>query len=347
VSAPLLQVMDLTVEYSQSGRRPPFRAVDGVSFELAAGETLGLVGESGSGKSTVGKALLHLTPVHSGRIAFEGRDITYLSGKDRRGLSSAMQVVFQDPYSSFNPSRTIGDSLREMLRPQGIRGRGVTQERAVGLMERVGLDASALDRYPGAFSGGQRQRIAIARALMVDPKLLICDEAVSALDLSVQAQVINLLSELQQERGISLLFISHDLAVVNHVSQRVMVLYKGRVMETGDTNTVYSRPQNPYTRVLLDAVPVPDPVLQRQRRASLLRSRETTFRPTGCPFANRCAFATEICESDVPVLEPVPGGSMVACHHWQRVSETLDPASAPTGRAALPETRARRTGIVR
>nr|WP_184842805.1 ATP-binding cassette domain-containing protein [Kribbella solani] len=271
----MLQVTDLTVEYVQGARRPPFRAVDGVDFELAAGETLGLVGESGSGKSTVAKALLRLVPTHRGRITFEGRDLTHLTGKDRRGLSSAIQVVFQDPYSSFNPARTIGDSLREMLRPQGIRDRSVAQARAAGLMERVGLDASALDGYPGAFSGGQRQRIAIARALMVDPKLLICDEAVSALDLSVQAQVINLLRELQQERRISLLFISHDLTVVNHVSQRVMVLYKGRVMEAGDTDTVYSHPRHPYTRVLLDAVPMPDPDAQRRRRANRLLSQET------------------------------------------------------------------------
>jgi peptide/nickel transport system ATP-binding protein len=244
----LLDVRDLTVEFPRGWRRPPLRAVDDVSFSLAPRETVGLVGESGSGKTTIGRAILGLAPVAEGTIRFSGNDITNASYRHRRDLSTTLQVVFQDPYSSLNPTRTIGQTLAEVLRAHGQPPRSEVRERVRFMLQRVGLPADAAQRYPSHFSGGQRQRVAIARALMKQPQLVICDEPTSALDLSVQAQVLNLLRELQRELELSYLFISHDLAVVRHVSHRIIVLYQARIMEQGDAATVYNAPAHPLTR---------------------------------------------------------------------------------------------------
>lgn len=267
MSEPLLEVSELAVEYSRGllGRHAT-RAVDGVSFTIAAGESVGLVGESGSGKTSIGAAILGLAPIASGRVVFDGEDTTQATASRRRALAAEMQAIFQDPYSSLNPVRTIAQTLAEPLIAQRRLGRAEIRERIGRMLVRVGLDESAGRRYPSQFSGGQRQRIAIARALIVSPRLVVCDEAVSALDLSVQAQVLNLLLELQEELSLSYLFISHDLDVVRHMTDRVMVLYRGRVVEAGESRQVCTQPTHPYTRALLMAVPVPHPRLQAERR---------------------------------------------------------------------------------
>jgi ABC-type glutathione transport system ATPase component len=264
-AVPLLELEDVVVRYRR-GRRT-LTAVDGVSLDVAPGETVGLVGESGSGKSSIARAALGLAPVASGTVRFAGADVTHLPFKRRRELYRQVQVVFQDPYGSLNPSRTIGQTLAEPLLAHGERDRRAVRERVDGMLARVGLPADAHDRYPGAFSGGQRQRIAIIRALMVQPQLVICDEAVSALDLSVQAQILNLLKHLQRERGLSYLFISHDIDVVRHMCDRIVVLNQGKVIESGPAARVSAMPAHPYTRALLDASPVPDPARQRRRHA--------------------------------------------------------------------------------
>ncbi|MFF7244936.1 oligopeptide/dipeptide ABC transporter ATP-binding protein [Embleya sp. NPDC008237] len=274
----------------------------GVSLGIGAGETVGLVGESGSGKSTIGRAVLGLNPVHAGRIRFEGVDITHATRNTRRGLADRLQVVFQDPYSSLNPARTIGQTLAEPLLVHGWSQRVPTEERVAEMLERVGMPADTARRYSGQFSGGQRQRIAIARALMISPRPVICDEPVSALDLSIRAQVMNLLADLQREFGLGYLFIAHDLPVVRHLSHRIVVLYRGRVMESGDAEEIYSEPAHPYTRALLAAVPEPDPRAQRARRQS--RTDTVAVRPpglSGCVFAHRCPYAVEICHVERPV----------------------------------------------
>lgn len=262
---PLLRVENLSVTYKS--RHTTIKANNDVSLYLDPGETLGIVGESGSGKSTLGDAILGFAPVTSGRIIFRGEDITHADAKRRRKLTKDIQVIFQNPYGSLNPSRTIGQILSEPLIAQGLepsssqRGRKVRE-----WLDLVGLPATAATKYPGDFSGGQRQRIAIARALLTEPELVICDEAVSALDLSIQAQILNLLRDLQVRLNLSYLFITHDLAVVEHVSQRIAVMHHGRLVETGSASSIISSPQNPYTRELVNAVPSPDPTIQRQRR---------------------------------------------------------------------------------
>jgi ABC-type microcin C transport system duplicated ATPase subunit YejF len=262
-TTPLLAVDDLTVTYP--GRHgASVRAVDAVSFTIDRHQTLGLVGESGSGKSTIGRAILGLAPVAGGRIVYDGRDITHLSTRQRRPLSRELQVIFQDPYGSLNPTRTIGQTLAESLRASGERREDVAM-RVSDVLEEVGLPPEAARRYPTRFSGGQRQRIAIARAVIGRPRLIVCDEPVSALDLSVQAQVLNLLAGLQTRLGLSYLFISHDLAVVRHLCSDVMVLYRGSVVERGTAAEIYDSPKETYTRRLLDAAPIPDPVRQRSR----------------------------------------------------------------------------------
>ena len=262
----LLDVQDLVVRYRGKGRfGTSFQALSGVSLDLAAGETLGLVGESGSGKTTIGRALLGLAPVASGRISFAGRDITSVSRRERRALSRDLQVVFQDPYSSLNPARTIGDTLAEPLSVQGVPAQEA-RARVRELLDRVHLPLNAMDRLPREFSGGQRQRIAIARALALQPRLIVCDEPVSALDLTTQARVLDLFLEIQRDTGVAYLFISHDLDVVRHVSHRVAVLYSGEIVEQGDAEQVTRAPQHPYTQRLLLASPVPDPDRQAARR---------------------------------------------------------------------------------
>jgi oligopeptide/dipeptide ABC transporter ATP-binding protein len=316
---PLLGVDHLRVEYPVR-HRPPIRAVDDVTFAIGPHETVGLVGESGSGKTTIASAVLGFVPTAAGTITFDGEDIVGATRDRRRRLSASLQVVFQDPYSSLNPSRTIGTTLSETLRPHGSASKPEVADRVASILERVGLDAAAADRYPNQFSGGQRQRIAIARALIVRPRLVICDEPVSSLDLSVQAQVLNLLRSLQDELGLSYLFISHDLAVVRHISRRVVVLYQGRVMEAGPAAVVYHHPAHPYTRALLEAVPIPDPSLQRARRSARRRSTPdlpSTVKTESCPFATRCAWAADVCREQQPPEELTSEGVFVACHRWR------------------------------
>jgi ABC-type glutathione transport system ATPase component len=266
----LLDIQDLHVEYPGKGfRSKPFHALKGVSVQISPGETVGLVGESGSGKTTLGRAVLGLAPVTSGTIGYDGKDISHLHRRARRALSSEIQVVFQDPYSSLNPSMTIEQILTEPLTARGVAGK--TAKASVrDLLDKVGLPANAAGRLPREFSGGQRQRVAIARALALDPKLIVCDEPVSALDLSTQARVLDLFIEIQERTGVAYLFISHDLAVVRHISHRVAVMYRGELVETGDGDQVTARPEHPYTQRLFLAAPVPDPDKQQERRTARL-----------------------------------------------------------------------------
>jgi oligopeptide/dipeptide ABC transporter ATP-binding protein len=314
---PLLDIDSLGVTYRGAGRRRQTRAVDGASLRILPGETLGLVGESGSGKSSVGSAVVGLVPVTDGEIRFSGEDITRATARRRRDLSAQIQVIFQDPYSSLNPSRTIAQTLVEPLLIHRQLSRPESRQRVWEMLEKVGLDGAAADRYPRQFSGGQRQRIAIARALIISPQLVVCDEPVSALDLSVQAQVLNLLLALQEQLALSYLFISHDLAVVRHISQRIAVMYRGRIMESGDAETVYRTPGHPYTATLLAANPIPDPLEQQRNRLQAVARRPA--RPEsetvgGCPFAARCPLTVDACISERPALTPGPTGALVACH---------------------------------
>jgi peptide/nickel transport system ATP-binding protein len=322
-TAPALEIHDLVVRYG-SGRKarqaPP--AIDGVSFDIMPGETVGLVGESGSGKSTIGKAVLGLQPPTAGTVKLHGRDITSMSLKERSRVVADLRVVFQDPYSSLNPARTIGQTLVEPLRLMGIRGDQALMKARSGL-ESVGLPGDAVDRYPSQFSGGQRQRIAIARALVCDPKVVVLDEPVSALDLSTQAQVLNLLADLRDQHGLAFLFIAHDLGVVRFLAQRTVVLYRGQVMETGPVEAVSQKPRHPYTVALTAAAPVPRPAEQAARRAAreaLGVGTAGAAQPaaTGCPFVPRCPLATEICVEQRPPLR-LFDGSLTACHHAEKV----------------------------
>ena len=298
---PILEVENLVIRYGRPTRRSAGpAAVDGVSFSIKPGETVGLVGESGSGKTTIGKAILGLQPVTSGSITFEGHSLGGIKPKARRVLASRLRAVFQDPYSSLNPRLSIGDSLIEPLLVSGVR-RDQALVRAEGMLEQVGLPRDAVNRMPRQFSGGQRQRIAVARALITRPSLVVCDEPVSALDLSTQAQVLNLLADLRDELGLSYLFIAHDMAVVRMLAQRVIVLYRGQVMEEGATTAVMDDARHPFTQALLAASPVPNPIEQAERR----RLRElrlvdgasaSSISATGCPFAARCPMATELCQ---------------------------------------------------
>jgi len=268
----ILEVKDLVVEYRTGGvGRKPFRAVDTVSITIPEGKTVALVGESGSGKSTIGRAVLGLAPVTQGSIRFQGREISRLRRRQRRGVAKDLQVIFQDPIGSLNPSKTIASTILEPLYAQGALGRGDARSRVAQLLERVNMPADAGSRYPGQFSGGQRQRIAIARALAVNPRLVICDEPTSALDVSTQAKVLELLAEMQRDLGLSYLFISHDLAVVREISDEVVVLRKGRVVEAGVPEQICDAPQEAYTQRLVAAAPVPDPEIQHARRQAWIR----------------------------------------------------------------------------
>ena len=263
---PLLDIKDLVVEYPGKGfRAQPFRALKGGSLDILPGETVGLVGESGSGKTTLGRAALGLAPVTEGSIVFDGRDISHLTRRQRRGLSSEIQVVFQDPYSSLNPSMTVEQILTEPLTAAGVSS-SEAKSRVRDLLDQVGLPADARGRLPREFSGGQRQRVAIARALALQPRLIVCDEPVSALDLSTQARVLDLFIDIQNRTGVAYLFVTHDLAVVRHISHRVAVMYRGEIVETGDGDRVTSEPEHPYTQRLFMAAPVPDPDKQEERR---------------------------------------------------------------------------------
>ena len=271
--APLLEYDDVSVTYRKRGR-PDFLALDSVSFTLRRGESLGVVGESGSGKTTLGRVPFGLVPVTGGRVTFDGEDLLAATRKERRALTARMQMVFQDPYGSLNPSKTVGETLVEPLMVHSV-GADMRERRArVGdALELVGLERTAAHRYPREFSGGQRQRVAVARAIIIRPDLLVCDESVSALDLSVQAQILNLLADLRTELGLGMIFISHDLNVVRHVADRILVVYRGRIVEEGSQSDVAEHPQHPYTEALMAAVPVPDPIEQAARRAALSRRR--------------------------------------------------------------------------
>ncbi|MEY2242056.1 ABC transporter ATP-binding protein [Streptomyces sp. BF23-18] len=321
MNQPALRVRDLVVHYGRRHRTPP--AVDGVSFDIAPGETLGLVGESGSGKSTIGKAILGLQAASSGSISLNGTDITTASLRQRRVSAVDLRAVFQDPYSSLNPAQSIGQTLVEPLRVLRVPKREQWQ-RAREALEAVGLPSDAIDRDPARLSGGQRQRVAIARALVCDPKVIVLDEPVSALDLSTQAQVLNLLADLRDRRQLALLFIAHDLGVVRFLSQRVVVLYRGQVMEQGDVASVTQEPRHPYTVALTAAAPVPRPAEQARRRAArealgVGAAGTATAAPTGCPFVNRCPLAGDLCRTERPPLTAT-GDTSAACHHLDEVA---------------------------
>ncbi len=289
-------------------------AVDGVSFTIEARETLGLVGESGCGKSTVGRTVLRLLKPTDGTIRLLGDDITRLESRALRPYRRRMQIIFQDPYSSLDPRMTAGDIAGELLGVHGVSSRAERHERVAELFSRVGLRRDQIGNYPHEFSGGQRQRLGIARALSLQPSLIVCDEPVSALDVSIQAQVINLLMDLQAEYGLSYLFIAHDLAVVEHISHRVAVMYLGRIVEFADKRELFANPLHPYTESLLDAVPVPDPRRVRRRRIVRGDVPSPIDRPSGCHFHTRCPYAVERCRHEDPALREIAPGHRVACH---------------------------------
>ncbi|WP_119679189.1 ABC transporter ATP-binding protein [Indioceanicola profundi] len=325
MSTELLRVEDLKVHFPIRtggvvfGKFTPLKAVDGVSFTLMAGETLGIVGESGCGKSTLGRGILSLIKPTDGKVVFMGSELTSVAAETLRRHRADMQIVFQDPLASLNPRMTVGDIIAEPLTVFEPKLTGEQRKAKVkDIMSKVGLLPQMINRYPHEFSGGQCQRIGIARAMILNPKLVVCDEPVSALDVSIQAQIVNLLMQLQEEFNLSLLFISHDLSVVRHVSHRVMVLYLGKVMEIADRDAIYAQPLHPYTQALISAVPVPDPDLEKNKQRIVLGGDlpSPMNPPSGCVFRTRCPRATDICAQVVPPLEEKAPGHQAACHHW-------------------------------
>jgi oligopeptide transport system ATP-binding protein len=319
-SEPLLQVKNLVKHFPVKGgllsrTAERVHAVDGVSFDIAAGETLGLVGESGCGKSTTGRCILRLIEPSGGEIRFAGKDVGALSGSGFRALSRDMQIIFQDPFASLNPRMTVGAIVGEALIIHGMaKDRREFEARVVELLETVGLNADHMRRYPHEFSGGQRQRIGIARALAVRPKLIVCDEPVSALDVSIQAQIVNLLEDLQEQLGLAYLFIAHDLSVVAHISTRVAVMYLGRIVEIAAADELYARPLHPYTEALLSAVPIPEPGAKRARMVLEGDVPNPIQRPSGCHFHPRCPKAMPRCAVETPLPRETASGHTVACH---------------------------------
>jgi len=311
MSQPLLQVTGLTKQFPTAGG--VVKAVDDVGFSMARGEVLGLVGESGSGKTTTGRAILRLIEPTAGRILFDGTDITHLDRTALRAYRRRMQIIFQDPYASLNPRRKVMDAIGEALVIHAIGTKADRRDRIAALLQRVGLPADAMARFPHEFSGGQRQRIGIARALAVEPDFIVADEPVSALDVSVQAQVVNLLQDLQAELGLTVLFIAHDLAVVQYISDRIAVLYLGRVMEIASAEQLYSRPRHPYTEALLAAAPIPDPTRRSQRTPLQGDIPSPLNPPSGCVFRTRCPHAIAECATRIPPLVEVAPGHQKAC----------------------------------
>ena len=323
---PLLQIRDLKVHFPGKtrggllGKPTLLKAVDGVSFRVAPGETLGVVGESGCGKSTLGRAILQLLPVTAGEVVWLGHPIQNLGTEAMRPLRRDMQIVFQDPLAALDPRMTVGEIIGESLdtfEPSISKAEG--KARVQEMMAKVGLSPHMLNRYPHEFSGGQCQRIGIARAMILNPKLIVCDEPVSALDVSIQAQIVNLLMRLQRELGISLILISHDLSVVRHICHRILVLYLGRMMEIASRDELYASPRHPYTQALISAVPIPDPDLEAKKpRIVLGGDLPSPFDPpSGCLFRTRCPKATSICAEQVPTEDRLSETHRVACHHWR------------------------------
>ncbi len=320
---PLLRVRDMKVHFQV--RQPhdwpwtlaaTLKAVDGISFDLFAGETLGVVGESGCGKSTLARAVLNLTPATSGSVQWQGQEMLGAPESQWLAMRRSVQMIFQDPLASLNPRMTVAQIVSEPLRTHRPElGSQETLRRVRAMLPKVGLSEQHLNRYPHEFSGGQSQRIGIARALVMEPKLIVCDEPVSALDVSIQAQIINLLKELQQELGLALVFIAHDLAVVRHISDRVMVMYLGRCMETASKASLFARPTHPYTRALMSAIPIPDPVLERHKQVQILQGDlpSPIHPPSGCVFRTRCPMAEARCALEVPALRPIHGDTRAAC----------------------------------
>jgi oligopeptide transport system ATP-binding protein len=316
----MLEVKNLKVHYPVRqgmfrGVRQHVKAVDDVSFSIGPGETLGLVGESGCGKTTLGRAIVKLVEPTAGSVWLEGENIALLTGAELRARRRKFQMIFQDPYNSLDPRMTVGEIIGEALDIHQLAGsRADRQERIATLLKSVGLDAAHTQRYPHEFSGGQRQRIGIARALAVEPKLIVCDEPVSALDVSVQAQIINLLQDLQRERGMAYLFVAHDLAVVEHISRRVMVMYLGKVVESGAAKVVVHAPKHPYTQALISAVPQIDPAAHRTRIVLAGEMPSPIDPPPGCPFHPRCPLAEARCRTEAPALREVTSGHWASCH---------------------------------
>jgi oligopeptide/dipeptide ABC transporter ATP-binding protein len=311
------------------------RAVDGVSFDVLQGETLGLVGESGCGKSTTARLLLRLMQPTSGSIRFHGDEIATIKGSRLKDLRREMQMIFQDPYSSLNPRKTVGSIIADPLVIHGLaKGDGERKRTVQDLMDRVGLNPEHYNRYPHEFSGGQRQRIGVARALALQPKVIVADEPVSALDVSIQAQILNLLRELQRDLGLTLIFIAHDLSVVRHMCDRIAVMYLGHVVELASAEELYSHPRMPYTGALMSAVPVPDPRLAKAKKRQVLAGDvpSPSNPPQACPFHTRCWKAQEICRTETPVLETKDGGNVAACHFPLTDAEVLE--RVPSARAA-------------
>lgn len=326
MSDPILSVRDLKVHFPYLVNGFPFshyvplKAVDGVSFDVAAGETLGIVGESGCGKSTLGRAILQLIKPSDGKVLWFGNEISRFNQKAMRVHRRDMQIIFQDPLASLNPRMTIGNIIREPLDtfyPE--KSNSEKQQIVAEMINTIGLSTQMMNRYPHEFSGGQCQRVGIARAMILNPKIVICDEPVSALDVSIQAQIVNLLMQLQREFGTSLIFISHDLSVVRHISNRILVMYLGQVMEIAGRDQLYQNPQHPYTRALISAVPLPDPKKERAKQKIVLKGDlpSAVNPPSGCVFRTRCIMADDECARNTPVLEPVGDGGQVACHHWR------------------------------
>lgn len=306
------------------------KAVDDITFTIYEGETVSIVGESGCGKSTTGRAILRLEEPTEGNVIFQGTDLTKLSKREMRKFRKDLQIIFQDPYASINPRQTVASVLNEAMHIQKVLPKKERRARIEQLLETVGLRSYQADRYPHEFSGGQRQRIGIARALSVDPKLIICDEAVSALDVSIQAQVLNLLEELQNEFGLTYLFISHDLGVVRHISDRIIVMYLGKIVEIADKTSLFENPQHPYTKALLSAIPVPDPDAKKERIVLKGDVPSPIDPPTGCRFHTRCPYATNKCKAEEPALRKsalMKEGHQAACHFMEQISKGLQPTN--------------------